>query len=110
MGAHEFYWRDLNSSQLVRPYNLNRMGRNCYSDYGRGRTAKEKTTIGERFDPESHCMIVCPYGHGSGRLLDNVREVGVRDGGGFLAKKQEKSSIPDRIPKGGASSRQGQNF
>ena len=36
-----------------------------------------KTTFGERFNPESYCLIVWPYCHRSGRPLDDLREVDV---------------------------------
>jgi hypothetical protein len=50
----------------------------------------EKTTIGERFNPESDFMIVCPYCHGSGRPSDGVREVNIRDSGGFWLRNKKK--------------------
>jgi hypothetical protein len=49
----------------------------------------EKTTMGERFKTDNNPMVVCPYCHGPGRPLDDVRGVGVRNGGGFWPRNKK---------------------
>jgi hypothetical protein len=49
----------------------------------------EKTTTGERFKTDNNPMIVCPHCHGSGRPLDDVRGVSVRNDGGFWLRNKK---------------------
>jgi len=58
----------------------------------------EKATIGERFKTDSIPMIVGSYCLGSGRPLDGVIGVNVRDDGGFrLQNKKKLASLIDYL-------------
>lgn len=50
----------------------------------------EETSTGERFKADNNPIVLCPYCHGSGRTLDDVRGVSGRNGGGFWLKNKKK--------------------
>ncbi len=50
----------------------------------------EETSMGERFKTDNDTMVLCPYCHGSGRTLDDVRGVSGRNGGGFWLKNKKR--------------------
>jgi hypothetical protein len=50
----------------------------------------EKITTGENFKTDNNPMIVCPHCHSSGRPLDDIRGVSIRNGGGFWLRNKKK--------------------